>query len=123
LAQEGRGFSFEMEHIRSEKHGGTTDSENLALSCVRCNQSKGTDIASIDNTTGQLVRFFNPRIDRWSEHFELSGATIEGLTDIGRVTVRLFQFNDAERIDERELLIELGHYPSPEALRRMHPGS
>jgi 5-methylcytosine-specific restriction endonuclease McrA len=64
-------FSFQVEHIIAEKHNGATSSENLAYACVTCNLSKGTDIASISRKTGQLVRLFNPRADRWLDHFAL----------------------------------------------------
>ncbi len=40
-------LAFEMEHIISEKHGGTTSLENLALACPYCNRAKGTDLAQI----------------------------------------------------------------------------
>jgi hypothetical protein len=35
------------------------------------------------------------------------------------VTVRIFRFNDSERLEEREALIELKAYPSQAALKRM----
>jgi 5-methylcytosine-specific restriction endonuclease McrA len=37
--------SHEMDHIIAEKHGGSTEFNNLALSCVLCNKYKGSDIA------------------------------------------------------------------------------
>jgi len=61
-------FGCQVEHIISEKHGGPTAEDNLAWACVFCNRYKGTDIASI-SSTGKLSRLFNPRLDRWSEHF------------------------------------------------------
>jgi len=54
----------EVGHIISEKHGGATDTENLAYACAFCNRAKGSDIGSIVPRTGRFVRFFNPRIDR-----------------------------------------------------------
>ncbi len=74
-------FGCEVDHIVSEKHGGETSEENLALSCFFCNRSKGSDLGSISPTTGELTRFFNPRIDRWSDHFALAGALIVPKTD------------------------------------------
>ncbi len=59
----------QVEHIISEKHGGQTVESNLALACVFCNRFKGSDIATISQDTGGLCRLFNPRIDRWAEHF------------------------------------------------------
>ena len=80
-------FAFEVEHIIAEKHGGATRANNLALACPYCNRHKGTDLGSLDPRTGQLTPFFNPRTQRWEEHFALDGATIVPLTATARVTV------------------------------------
>jgi hypothetical protein len=97
-----------VDHIVAEKHGGQTEEGNLALSCVLCNQRKGSDLTSIDPQTGQITPLFHPRRDRWQEHFRWVGARIEPLTPIGRVTVRLLQLNHPDRIAERELLLQIG---------------
>ncbi len=114
-------FGCEIEHVISEKHGGLTTPENLALACMTCNRQKGTDIASISAQSGQLCRLFNPRTDRWSDHFQLHGAVIRPLTDIGEVTAKLLAFNDLDRLAEREALIAVQRYPLPEAARRLAP--
>ncbi|MEG3841963.1 HNH endonuclease [Microcoleus sp. herbarium14] len=64
-------FAFEMEHIIAEKHDGVTVVENLALSSPCCNRFKGTDLGSIDPETQQLTPFFNPHLQKWSDHFRL----------------------------------------------------
>jgi hypothetical protein len=112
-------FGCEIDHIISEKHGGPTEGANLAYACFVCNHRKGSDIASILWPQSSLVRFYNPRTDRWSEHFRLRGARIEPLTQVGEVTARIFGFNDAERILEREALMRARRYPSRAALARM----
>ncbi|NJN86806.1 MAG: HNH endonuclease [Leptolyngbyaceae cyanobacterium SL_7_1] len=104
-------FAFEMEHIIAEKHGGATIAENLALACPYCNRAKGTDLGSLDPETGQLTSFFNPRTQLWMEHFRLDKALIVPLTAHGRVTVAILQFNQPERLNERDGLIRLGEYP------------
>lgn len=109
----------QVEHIISEKHGGLTTAENLAYACVLCNRYKGSDLGSIDWKTGELVRFFNPRIDNWSAYFSLKDETLHPLTPIGEVTATILQFNTPERLLERRLLREAGRYPSLEALLRM----
>jgi hypothetical protein len=101
-------FVHQVDHIIAEKHGGLTDINNLALACIICNKYKGSDIASIDVESDDVVRLYHPRRDNWHEHFSLSAATIMPLTAIGRVTVNLLQFNRVERIAERELLIQAG---------------
>lgn len=62
-------FGCEVDHIISLKHGGETAEDNLAYACLSCNRNKGSDISSRIPETGQLVRCFNPRLDRWSDHF------------------------------------------------------
>jgi hypothetical protein len=110
-----------VDHIVSEKHNGPTHENNLAYSCLYCNLNKGTDLGSFIRGTQKLVRFFNPRSDRWSDHFELRRADFEiiPLTKIGEVTVRIFAFNTRERKLERRALHLAGRFPSPAALMRM----
>jgi hypothetical protein len=98
----------EVDHIVSRKHGGTTELSNLAFSCARCNPAKGTDVGSIHPGSGQFTRLFNPRLDRWDEHFVVEDAHITGLTPIGQVTVTLLRFNEVKRVLERILLQQAG---------------
>lgn len=104
-----------VDHIIAEKHGGLTTEDNLALSCVLCNQHKGTDLTSIDPETGQITPLFHPRRDSWTDHFRLVGARIEAITPTGRATVRLLQWNQMDRVEERELLVRLGAISPPSA--------
>jgi hypothetical protein len=112
---------LQIDHICSEKHGGATVAENLAYSCLYCNRNKGSDIASMVPGTPNLVRFFNPRVDHWNEHFRLGqdGITLVALTQIGEATLRIFRINDGERLLERYTLREHGLYPRPAAGRRL----
>jgi HNH endonuclease len=91
----------EIDHIIGLKHGGPTEEANLALACYWCNRNKGSDIGSIDWTTKQIFRFFNPRTDIWAEHFQLIQSRIEPVSQIGLVTVQIFRFNDTDRVYER----------------------
>jgi HNH endonuclease len=113
-------FGCEVDHIISEKHGGATDSMNLAYACMSCNRSKGSDVGSITIPLSNNVfrRFFNPRIDLWNRHFILDNELfISPLSDVGKVTARILGFNSAERLLERQALHEIDRYPTPEALR------
>jgi len=101
----------QIDHVVSRKHGGASTLENLAYCCVFCNRYKGSDIASIDLRTGQQVRLFNPRSDKWTDHFRLLGAVIEPLTASGEVTARLLRLNQAQRVIERSILQNAGRYP------------
>lgn len=100
----------EIDHIIAEKHGGITTQENLALACTLCNKHKGSDLTSIDPLTQKIEPLFQPRQDNWNEHFRLEGAVIQPLTAKGRVTAKLLQFNLPARVQERQLLIDLGYY-------------
>src|SRR4051812_39538867 len=71
----------EADHVLSVKHGGLTIPENLAYACFHCNRHKGTDLGSISRITGSLVRFYNPRLDIWKEHFYFDEAVIKAITD------------------------------------------
>jgi len=112
-------YGCQVDHIISVKHGGPTELSNLAYACAFCNRQKGSDVGSIQWQTSEFIRFFNPRTDRWADHFYLHGFAIEPLTGIGEVTARILGFNTIERLLERETLMMLGSYPTPAARVRM----
>ena len=64
--------TFQIELIRPKKHGGNDDPVNLALACERCNSHKGPNLTGIDPQTQQIVQLFDPRQNRWADHFESS---------------------------------------------------
>jgi hypothetical protein len=100
-------FTFHVEHILSLKHGGKTELDNLALACPICNLNKGTDIATILSEFDDPVRFFNPRLDQWMDHFILeSSGLISAKTYIGKATIKILNLNHPDSIIERkEMLI------------------
>lgn len=100
----------------SRNHGGSFELDNLALACVFCNRYKGGDIASLTPETNELIRFYNPRVDRWLEHFRLNGVVIEPLTNIGEATVRILQMNHDDQILGRQILSRRRRYPSEAAI-------
>ena len=120
LHEDDKFFGCEQDHIISRKHSGPTESDNLAYACFFCNRRKGSDIGSISHT-GEFVRFFNPRSDRWEAHFQLEGVFIKPITAIGEVTARILDFNANDRILEREILVAAGRYPSASAF--VHTGN
>ena len=105
------GLPHEIDHVISRKHGGAGDPGNLAFACYLCNRYKGSDIASLHPATGELVRLYDPRKDRWEEHFRIVGPIIEPLTSIGATTVQLLRLNVTDRVVERQLLQSLKRYP------------
>jgi hypothetical protein len=112
-------FGCEVDHIISEKHDGQTEADNLAYACAFCNRAKGSDVGSLVRRTGAFVRFFNPRTDLWGDHFALDGVTIVALSDIGEATTRILDFNNEERLFERQTLQAIGRYPSAAAVARL----
>ena len=88
LPQQWQESAFHLDHIRPRSARGRNHVENHALACVGCSLKKGAQVTAIDPATGKLTRPFNPRLDRWSEHFAWDGYwRIMGLTPVGRATV------------------------------------
>lgn len=98
----------QIDHIIGRQHQGTDDLENLCLACIRCNQKKGPNIASIDPQTNVVVALYHPRAQIWTQHFQLVEARIMGLTPEGRATVALLDANSEDRVRMREILLGRG---------------
>lgn len=111
---------YNAEHIRpqsdfaeDEKYLANGDT-NLAWSCPRCNQVKGSHRAGIDPQDGRQYVLFNPRLDVWHDHFvALPSGRIEGKAAIGRATVARLGFNDYPlAVQHRAWLYALGVWPA-----------
>jgi len=111
LAEDDAYFLHEADHIVSVKHRGLSVLENLAWSCFDCNRFKGSDIASLDPISGDLVPLFNPRADSWHDHFQFDAGTIVSLTAMGRATEALLKFNLPQRVEVRAALAQVNRYP------------
>ena len=90
-------LKHQIEHVIPRQHQGGDDLGNLALAFYRCNKFKGPNLSAFDPRTGKIVRLFNPRRQRWADHFSMRGVLILGRTSIGRATVELLQMNVAKR--------------------------
>jgi hypothetical protein len=90
--------------VIARQHGGTDDLANLALACPECNLRKGPNLATIDAESGELVRLYHPRKDRWSDHFKVNAGVIEGRTAVGRGTTALLEFYAKNRVRLREVI-------------------
>lgn len=99
---------FHLEHVIARQHRGTDDLENLAWACSRCNRYKGTNLSSVDPDSNQIVALFNPRRERWADHFQVIGAKIQGRSPAGRATSWLLQMNAERRVELRSELIRQG---------------
>lgn len=104
---------LEIDHIIPKAQGGTDDEENLWLACRMCNGFKGAQAHGRDPVTGQRVRLFDPRRQRWSEHFTWSdgGIRIVGLTACGRATIVTLQLNNVIAVTVRREWVAAGWYP------------
>lgn len=100
-------LELEVEHVFPRSEGGPDELHNLALACRSCNLRKATARQARDPSTGQIVPLFNPRVDDWSEHFELDLVTfhVEGLTPTGRATVRRLGMNRGPQLAARRLWV------------------
>ena len=63
---------FVAEHIVPLACGGRTCAENLACACHGCNLLKADHQTGWDVVARQEVLLFDPRADRWTEHFHWS---------------------------------------------------
>ena len=83
------GAPLEMDHIVPESQGGLTTEENLGLACSPCNNHKADHTTALDLVTGEIVPLFNPRQQRWLDHFAWTkdSELMVGLTATGRATV------------------------------------
>ena len=93
--------SFHVEHVVAKQHGGSDQLENLCLACHWCNLFKGPNLSTL--VDGKLTRLFNPRKDKWPDHFAEKEGQILGTTMIGIATVSLLNMNDPDRVELRRL--------------------
>lgn len=105
--------TLQIEHWWPISRGGTDEAENLCLACELCNQAKWAKTDAIDPETGQNLPLFNPRNQRWIEHFEWSEdeAKIIGLTPCGRGTVVALQLNNSLAMTVRCNWVRAGWHP------------
>lgn len=86
---------FTIDHVHPQSEGGVSELDNLALACFHCNRSKSNLQAAADPVTGAETRLFNPRRDRWGDHFIWSSdrTRLLALTATGRATIELLRMN------------------------------
>jgi 5-methylcytosine-specific restriction endonuclease McrA len=106
------GYALHIEHIQPVTRGGTDSKDNLALSCMPCNRGKSDHTSALNPASGKEVRLFNPRIDRWADHFRIErGVRIKGASAIGRGTESRLKLNQKRQLEARRLWILLGLFP------------
>jgi hypothetical protein len=106
-------FPFELEHVIPTSQQGADEESNMALSCRSCNLRKSAHQTGTDEATQTEVCLFNPREDRWEEHFQvdLDTGEILGLSPVGRATAARLEMNTAAQLQARQLWMRLKLYP------------
>jgi hypothetical protein len=104
---------LQIDHIQPVAKGGSNTEDNLCLACELCNQYKWTQTEGLDPDSGKVVSLFNPRNQKWKEHFtwNVNGAEIIGITDCGRATIEALRLNNNLAIIVRKNWVEAGWHP------------
>lgn len=110
---------LEIEHTIPEAKGGTSEEMNLWVACPLCNSHKSDRIEAIDPETAARVMLFQPRLQRWVDHFTWSadGTIIVGKTPTGRATVLALQMNHPDIVAARRLWVAAGWHPPADVLK------
>jgi hypothetical protein len=111
ISQLGQVATFHIDHIIPVVAGGETTAENLALACVSCSLRKGARQDLEDTETGEFVTFFNPRQQKWLEHFDWNGVEVVGVTATGRAVMRVLDLNRSTMLAIRAEERLLGRHP------------
>lgn len=107
---------FSLEHIHPRAAAGPTNAANLALACQGCNNFKAAKTNAHDPETSTLAPLFNPRQQRWQDHFAWTedGLQVLGLTPTGRATVALLRLNRQQLQNLRYALRAIQRHPPVE---------
>jgi hypothetical protein len=111
LSQIGQEAAFHVDHVVPQAASGKTKADNLALACVSCSLRKWAKEFGVDPESGETVPLFNPRTQRWEDHFRWEGPRVVPLTAIGRCTLATLSMN-------RPLIVAIR---KEEMLRNRHP--
>jgi hypothetical protein len=79
---------------------------------VSCSLCKGAWQLAIDPQTQQEAPIFNPRLERWGDHFRWEDVHLIGLTATGRATIEALQMNRALVLEIRREAAAWGRHPS-----------
>lgn len=93
---------FTVDHVIPKSLSGSDDIDNLALACRRCNERRYNFVAGVDPETRAIVSIFNPRQQKWKEHFTWieNGIVIQGVTPVGRATCARLDLNDMRYLED-----------------------
>lgn len=84
-----------------------------AYACQCFNGHKYNKTHATNPINGKWTSLFNPRRDKWSKHFCWSDdyMRIEGLSAIGRATIKLLDLNRDSLLRLRAVLFAFGEHP------------
>jgi hypothetical protein len=110
---------FTIDHVIPKSLGGSDETNDLALACRRCNERRYNFVAGLDPETQAIVPLFNPRQQKWEDHFVWigQGVVIEGITPIYRATCLRLDLNDMRYLENdsiratRRFWIKTGLHP------------
>ncbi len=104
---------FEFEHIIPLSADGKTKFENLCLACPTCNRYKASRQTVPDPLTDDMVVFFHPHHQIWSDNFVWTQAAthLTGLTPVGRATISALKMNRPQLIRVRQMWVKMEKFP------------
>jgi hypothetical protein len=112
LPQWSQEATFHIDHILPLADGGRTVFSNLAMACVTCSLKKAARTHVGDPRSNRLVRLFNPRREKWTDHFRWTQSwRIVGITPTGRAAVRALGMNRPAVVLIRRAWVHLGMFP------------
>ena len=114
LPVQGQVARFPIDHVLPRTAGGSTDLSNLALACPHCNARKWCRTHYEDPASGNAVPLFNPRTQRWDEHFawsDVDPTELTAKTPCARATTALLEMNHDILKGVRAILIQLNIFP------------
>ncbi len=86
------------------------------MTCSLCNTFKSDQFRACDPLTMQTVPLYNPRTQRWTDHFQwsLDGTLITGRSAVGRTTAFALQLNNEYAVNVRAVWVRVGLHPPSE---------
>jgi hypothetical protein len=111
------GVSMAIDHIVPIAAGGQTVRDNLWVACRQCNEYKGAKTHYEDPQSGELVPLFNPRTQKWHDHFtwDAEYTHIIDKTATGRATIEALELNRTLLVRARQRWVLMGWRPFDEA--------
>lgn len=106
-------IDMEVDHVVPLTRNGETSMSNLSLSCIGCHMFKRDFVAAIDPETGVETALYNPRKQKWRDHFRWDDekTRLVGLSAVGRATVSRLKMNRLGAVRARRRWVDAGLHP------------